>query len=87
MYALEIQGQRYDAGDKLGFLICDRRIRTQEPLPGTGLRRLSAESNAAFRRTPHDTFTKSLVSWQVQLNLARTVHMVGMFTILRNQPH
>ena len=55
MYALEIQGQRYDAGDKLGFLIATVEFALKNPSLGAGLQRVSAESDAAFRSTQHDT--------------------------------
>ena len=34
MYALEIQGQRYDAGDKLGFLIATVEFALKNPALG-----------------------------------------------------
>ena len=34
MYALEIQGQRYDAGDKLGFLIATVEFALKNPSLG-----------------------------------------------------
>ena len=42
MFAQEIQGQRHDAGDKLGFLIATVEFALEESVPGTGIRRLSA---------------------------------------------
>ena len=53
MFALEIQGQRYDAGDKLGCSLRPSNSHSKT-LPGTGLQRVSAESDAAFRRTSHE---------------------------------
>jgi UTP--glucose-1-phosphate uridylyltransferase len=35
MYALEIQGQRYDAGDKLGFLIATVEFALKNPALGS----------------------------------------------------